>query len=107
MKRSETRGGIGLSQEQQRKGIFFVLAVVSLMAAMTFVGMSVDLGMITVTKTRMQSAADAAALGAAQEVVVGIREAGEQGITDLTAVHAVAAQAAKDNGPRHLRIERV
>lgn len=96
MKRSNLRERILLTQDQKRKGIFFVLAVISLMAAMTFVGMSVDLGMITVTKTRMQSAADAAALGAAQEIVVGIREAGEQGITDLTAVQSLAAQAAKD-----------
>ena len=42
----------------KRRGVFFVLAIVCLMAAMTFVGMSVDLGMITVTKTSMQSAAD-------------------------------------------------
>ena len=82
-------------QARCRRGIFFVLAIVSLMAAMTFVGMSVDLGMITVTQTRMQSAADAAALAAAQEIVVGIREAGEQGETNVQAVQAIAAAAAK------------
>ncbi|MCA9047377.1 MAG: VWA domain-containing protein, partial [Planctomycetaceae bacterium] len=78
----------------KRRGVFFVLAIVCLMAAMTFVGMSVDLGMITVTKTRMQSAADSAALAAAQEIVVGIRNAGEQGVTDLDQVQAIAAAAA-------------
>ena len=66
-------------KDHRRKGVFFVLAVVCLMAAMTFVGMSVDLGMITVTKTRMQAAADSAALAAAQEIVIGIRTAAEQG----------------------------
>ena len=47
---------------QKRRGVFFALAVVCLVAAMTFVGMSVDLGMITITKTRMQAAADSAAV---------------------------------------------
>lgn len=88
------RESLNRSLESGRRGVFFVLAIVCLMAAMTFVGMSVDLGMITVTKTRMQSAADAAALAAAQEIVVGIRTAGEQGVTDLAAVQAIAAQAA-------------
>ncbi|MCA9084904.1 MAG: VWA domain-containing protein [Planctomycetaceae bacterium] len=72
-----------------------MLAIVCLLAAMTFVGMSVDLGMITVTKTRMQSAADSAALAAAQEIVVGIRNAGQQGTTDIAAVQAIAAAAAR------------
>ena len=79
----------------RRKGVFFVLAVVCLMAAMTFVGMSVDLGMITVTKTRMQAAADSAALAAAQEIVIGIRSAAEQGETDMQTIQAIAATAAK------------
>ena len=96
MKRTILKNALPHLQKHPRKGVFFVLAIVSLMAAMTFVGMSVDLGMITVTKTRMQSAADAAALGAAQEIVVGIREAGEQGITDLAQVQAIAATAARD-----------
>lgn len=96
MKRSSIVAGILPGNEQKRKGIFFVLAVACLFGAMTFVGMSVDLGMITVTKTRMQSAADAAALAAAQEIVVGIREAGEQGVTDVEAVQLIAAGAARD-----------
>ncbi|MEZ6126374.1 MAG: VWA domain-containing protein [Planctomycetaceae bacterium] len=82
-------------KNQARRGIFFVLAIISLMGVMTFIGMSVDLGMITVTKTRMQSTADAAALAAAQEIVVGIRNAGEQGVTDLAAVQSMAATAAR------------
>ncbi|MEQ9409210.1 MAG: VWA domain-containing protein [Fuerstiella sp.] len=96
MKRSTFTDAVWRLHEHRRKGVFFVLAIVSLMAAMTFVGMSVDLGMITVTKTRMQSAADAAALAAVQEIVVGIREAGEQGVTELQAVQAIAAAAARD-----------
>lgn len=81
--------------EQQRKGAFFVLAVICLLGAMTFVGMSVDLGMITVTKTRMQAAADAAALAAAQEIAVAVREASWSAGTGLD-MNAVQAQAAAD-----------
>ena len=79
-----------------------MLAIVSLMAAMAFVGLSVDLGMITVTQTRMQSTADAAALGAVQEIVVGIREAGEQGITET----AAGAGHRCGSGPRYGRRDR-
>ena len=69
------------------------MAVICLVGAMTFVGMSVDLGMITVTKTRMQAAADAAALAAAQEIVVAVRRASwdsENGL-DMNAVQTAAA----------------
>ncbi len=85
----------GRFREHARKGVFFVLAVICLMGAMTFVGMSVDLGMITVTKTRMQSAADAAALAAAQEIVVAVREASWDAGTGLN-MDAVQAAAAAD-----------
>ena len=84
-------------RQENRKGVFFVLAVICLLGAMTFVGMSVDLGMITVTKTRMQSTADAAALAAAQEIVVAVRNASwdsETGL-DMAAVHASAAADAR------------
>lgn len=84
-------------RQENRKGVFFVLAVICLLGAMTFVGMSVDLGMITVTKTRMQGTADAAALAAAQEIVVAIRNASwntENGV-DMTAVQNMAAADAR------------
>ncbi|MCH2203345.1 MAG: VWA domain-containing protein [Fuerstiella sp.] len=80
---------------QKRRGVFFALAIVCLVAAMTFVGMSVDLGMITVTKTRMQAAADSAALAAAQEIVVAVRDAGEAGETDVQMIQAIAAADAR------------
>ncbi|HIE96168.1 MAG TPA: VWA domain-containing protein [Planctomycetes bacterium] len=95
MKRSSLSKAVAHLKEQRRKGVFFVLAIISLMAAMTFVGMSVDLGMITVTKTRMQASADAAALAAAQEIVIGIRTAAEQGESDMQTIQAIAAAAAK------------
>jgi Flp pilus assembly protein TadG len=83
-------------KENHRKGVFFVLAILCLAGAMTFVGMSVDLGMITVTKTRMQASADSAALAAAQEIVVAVRQAGEAGETDIQTVQALAAQQARE-----------
>ena len=83
-------------QDQKRRGVFFALAILCLVAAMTFVGMSVDLGMITVTKTRMQAAADSAALAASQEIVVAIREAGQAGETDIQTVQALAAEQARE-----------
>ncbi len=85
----------GTQPEQKRRGIFFALAILCLVAAMTFVGMSVDLGMITVTKTRMQAAADSAALAASQEIVVAIRAAGEAGETDIQTIQALAATEAQ------------
>ncbi|MEZ6062704.1 MAG: VWA domain-containing protein [Planctomycetaceae bacterium] len=83
-------------RKQHRKGVFFALAIICLIGAMTFVGLSVDLGMITVTKTRMQAAADSAALAAAQEIVVAVREAAAAGETDLQIVQALSAAQARD-----------
>ncbi len=82
-------------KEEHRKGVFFALAIICLLGAMTFVGLSVDLGMITVTKTRMQAAADSAALAAAQEIVVAVREAAAAGETDLQTVQSLSAAQAR------------
>ena len=93
MKKSTQKSREWRFGQKHRKGVFFVLAVICLLGAMTFVGMSVDLGMITVTKTRMQAAADAAALAAAQEIVVAVRRASwdsESGL-DMDEVQAAAA----------------
>ena len=64
MRKMINQFGIERFRDPCRKGVFLVLAAICLIAAMIFVGMSVDLGMNTVTKTRMQGAADAAALAA-------------------------------------------
>ena len=97
MKTRDQKSGARLLLHEHRKGVFFVLVVICLLGAMTFVGMSVDLGMITVTKTRMQSSADAAALAAAQEIVVAVREASWTSNTglDMAAVQAAAAADAR------------
>ncbi|MCA9034260.1 MAG: VWA domain-containing protein [Planctomycetaceae bacterium] len=96
MKTSEYRKLVEKLRAHPRRGVFLVLAIIAIIGVMTFVGFAIDLGMITLTKTRMQATADAAALGAVQEIVLGVRSAGEQGITNLAEVQAVAAQAARD-----------
>lgn len=97
MKRTNQKTGAWPFRQEHRKGVFFVLAVICMLGAMTFVGMSVDLGMITVTKTRMQAAADAAALAAAQEIVVAVRDASGSSETglDMAAVQTAAAADAR------------
>ena len=82
----------------QRNGAFMVFAAVILIGGLTFVGMSVDLGLISMTKTRMQAAADSAALAAAQEIGAAIQEIGEQGGGGQTVqqINAIAADAARD-----------
>ena len=97
MRKMINQFGIERFRDPCRKGVFLVLAAICLIAAMIFVGMSVDLGMITVTKTRMQGAADAAALAATQEIMAAVSVASwnaETGI-DLNAVNATAAADAR------------
>jgi len=57
--------------------VFLVVAAVCLAAIMTLVAFSVDSGMISLTKTKMQNATDAAALAAAMEITYAISNAGE------------------------------
>ena len=97
MRKMINQFGIERFRDPCRKGVFLVLAAICLIAAMIFVGMSVDLGMNTVTKTRMQGAADAAALAATQEIMAAVSVASwnaETGI-DLNAVNAAAAADAR------------
>src|SRR3990172_4149393 len=72
---------IGLPQPMysnvKRSGIFTVLAAICLVTVMAFVALSVDLGVISLTKTRMQNACDAAALAAATEISNAVQQAGQ------------------------------
>lgn len=63
----------------RRRGGFTVVAAFCLLAAIAFAALSVDIGMIALTRTRMQNAVDAAALAAAQEIPAAIQAAGEAG----------------------------
>jgi hypothetical protein len=97
MRKTIDQSGTKRLRDRCRKGVFLALAAICLVAAMIFVGMSVDLGMITVTKTRMQGAADAAALAATQEIIAALSAASwdaETGL-DLDAVNAASAADAR------------
>ena len=97
MRKTNDQSGSKRICHRCRKGVFLVLAAICLIAAMAFVGMSVDLGMITVTKTRMQGAADAASLAGTQEIIAAVREASWDSDTglDLDAVNTAAAADAR------------
>lgn len=62
------------SQQQtkpNRKGAIIVFAAVLLVMVFAFVAFTVDIGYITVVRGQLQLAADAAALGSAQDIPVG------------------------------------
>jgi len=59
------------NQQTDRRGAVLVLAVILLVAVFAFVALTVDLGHMAVVKTQLQGAADAAALGSAQEIPLG------------------------------------
>lgn len=60
-----------------RRGSMMTLGLFCLVACMTFVAFSVDVGMISLTQTRMQNAVDSAALAAAMEITWAVENAGE------------------------------
>jgi len=86
----------------ERRGSFMVLGVVCLVAAMAFVAFSADLGYISVTRSKMQNAVDAAALAAALEITHAVQQAGPD-VQDVTAyamqqARLKAAEIAELNG---------
>jgi len=78
---------------QKRRGAFVVMGIICLSVCLCFVAFSVDIGYISLTKTRMQNAADSAALAAAMEITHSVQTA-PQGTTDMT-THARTSAAAK------------
>ncbi len=81
-----------LPPDAARRGIFLVIAALSLAAIMTFVAFSVDTGIISLTKTRMQNATDSAALAAAMEITDAIANAGAD-VGDVFAYAQAQARA--------------
>ena len=87
---------------RDRRGAFIVLGFGALMGALAMVALSVDLGVVSLTRTRMQNAVDAAALAAAQEISAAIEDASEdlQGGSDVAGqiqdVNAIAETAARN-----------
>jgi Flp pilus assembly protein TadG len=66
----------------RRRGSFMTLGLFCLVVCTTFVAFSVDVGMISLTQTRLQNAVDAAALAAAMEITYAIENA-EDGVEDV------------------------
>jgi hypothetical protein len=86
----------------RRRGGFMILGLFCLMAGMTFVAFSVDIGMISLTKTRLQNGVDAAALAGAMEITYSIENADDNVQNVLLYAQqqaaATAAQVADLNG---------
>ncbi len=62
---------------EQRRGVFLVIAALSLAAVMTLIAFSVDTGILSLTRTRMQNGTDTAALAAAMEITHAIANSDE------------------------------
>jgi Flp pilus assembly protein TadG len=86
----------------RRRGSFMTLGLFCLVACMTFVAFSVDVGMISLTQTRMQNAVDSAALAAAMEITYAIENADDdvEDVLDYakTQAAAKAVEVAEMNG---------
>lgn len=75
-----------------RRGAFIVLGFFALVVCLGFVAFSVDIGMISLTRTQMQNSVDTAALAAAMEITNAVQTA-PQGTENIT---VYARQAARD-----------
>src|SRR5258708_36028893 len=53
---------------QSQRGFVLVTMMLSMLVLLGFLGLAVDVGYLELVKTRMQTAADAAALGAVQDL---------------------------------------
>ena len=65
------------SRSTVRKGVLSVLSAVLLSMLFAFCAFAVDTGLIVLTQTNLQNAADAASLAASQEITHAIYEAGQ------------------------------
>ena len=78
----------------RRRGAFAVIAAVGLFALVGFVALGVDLGMISLTRARMQQTADAAALAAAQEIPASLESLSDpSSVDDMDGYTSGAARA--------------
>ncbi len=89
-------------KDETRRGVFLVVGALCLVACMMFVAYSVDLGVVSLTKSRMTNATDTAALAAAMEITHAISTAG-QDVGDIftyaqSQARTVAANVAEMNG---------
>ncbi|WLD10160.1 pilus assembly protein TadG-related protein [Planctellipticum variicoloris] len=80
--------------QPKRRGVSMVVGMFTLTACMAGVAFSVDLGMVSLVRTRMQGATDAAALAAAMEITHAIQTSGP----DVVNVFDYALQQARSTG---------
>jgi len=95
-------------ESQLRRGAFMLLAAAGLVGMIGFVALSVDLGVISLTKTNLQKTADAAALAAAQEIIASVESASNDATSpggpddinsiSISASKAMAEKVAEMNG---------
>jgi len=65
-----------IRRRSQRRGFVLVTTVLSMAVLLAFLGLALDVGHLQLVKSRMQSAADAAALGGAQQIKMSGSSAG-------------------------------
>ena len=102
MRRFPGKSSSTLPAVARRRGAFLAIAAISLVVCLTFVAFSADIGLTSLTKTRMQNAVDAAALAAALDISHAISTAGEE-VGDVfvyarTQARTEAAAVAQMNG---------
>lgn len=82
------------SLQPDRRGVSMVVGMFTLTACMAGVAFSVDLGVVSLARTRMQGATDAAALAAAMEITHAVQNSGP-GVSN---VFTYALQQARSTG---------
>ncbi|MFT5527445.1 MAG: hypothetical protein ACI9HK_005427 [Pirellulaceae bacterium] len=83
-----------------RRGSMTVVASITLVAIFAFVAIAVDSGRMTLMRTEMQNAVDAAALAASQEITGAVFEAGQAVTTVEIDAASIAVQSARDMAER-------
>ncbi|QDT42801.1 von Willebrand factor type A domain protein [Gimesia alba] len=102
-----------LPGDQNRRGAFMVMAVPFLIATMGFMAFGIDIAVITMTKTRMRNAVEAAALAAAQQITDAVQSTAndiQQGQDVGNAVqdaNSIAVDAAKAMAEKVARLNGV
>ena len=77
-----------------RRGNFVVVGSICMVAAISFMALAVDIGVASLTKSKMQSAVDSAALAAASEISIAIQSAGP----NVSNIFTYAQQQAQAKG---------
>lgn len=102
-----------MSCDQNRRGAFMVMAVPFLLATMGFLAFGIDIAVITMTKTRMRNAVEAAALAAAQQITDAVQTTAEgiEGEQDVGSAvqdaNSIAVDAAKAMAEKVARLNGV